>query len=165
MCEASLALLPAGTPGRAYVAQGLAAIDCEQLTVSVYTVVNPGTAPVGAVLDRYFKVTRAHSVNIVPMTVQLVRCVPGVTQGNRQQPILPSVAELAQSSAELYADGWQLWNGLQSAKRQGAFAGVCREFAMDPLLPIQPQGGFAGWTIPVEVQLDGFDVAFPSPPP
>ncbi len=99
------------------------------------------------------------------MTVQLVRCYPGATANGRQAPALPRTADLTQASVELYADGWQLWNGLQTAKRLGAFKGVCREFALDPMLPIQPQGGFAGWTIPVEVQLDGFDVAFPSPPP
>lgn len=122
------------------------------------------TSPRALPLDAQFK-TRYGSVNIVPMTVQLVRCYPGATLGNKQQPILPSVAELTQASVDLSADGWQLWNGLQTAKRLGAFAGVCREFKMDPLIPIQPQGGFAGWAIPVEVQLDGFNVAFPSPPP
>lgn len=165
MCEASLALLPAGTPSRAYVSQGLAAIDCEQLTVSVYTVTQADTSPRALPLDRQFRTTKFHSLNIVPITVQLIRCCPNATLNNRQQPILPSVAELAASSAELYADGWQLWNGLQTAKRLGAFAGICREFSIDPLLPIQPQGGFTGWAVPVEVQLDGFDVAFPSPPP
>jgi hypothetical protein len=162
--EAALALLPAGVPARSYVAHGLAAIDCEQLTVSVYTVTVADTSPRVLPLDRQFK-TRYGSVNIVPMTVQIVRCYPAVTLGGRQQPMLPAASTLAQAGAELYADGWQLWNGLQTAKRLGAFEGVCHEFSMDPLIPIQPSGGFAGWSVPVEVRLDGFEVNFPSPPP
>ena len=163
MCQAALVGLPVTnpSPGRAYVAHGLAAIDCEQLTVAVFTVAQADTAPRGATLDRYFRTTKGMSVNIVPMTVQIVRCYPGVTADNRQAPILPKATALDQASQDLYLVGWQLWNGLQTAKRLGAFAGFCREFAMDPLLPIQPQGGFAGWTIPVEVELGGFDVAFP----
>jgi hypothetical protein len=163
VCEGALQLIPAGCPDRAYVAHGLPAIDCEQLCVSVYTTPWADTNPRNATLDRQFK-TKYGSLNLVFLTVSIVRCYPGPTANGRATPILPRVAELTAASQKIYEDGWQLWNGIQTAKRLGAFAGVCRELAMDPMLPIQPSGGFAGWTIPVEVQLDGFPVAFPSTP-
>jgi hypothetical protein len=158
-------MLPAGVPPRSYVAHGIPAIDCEQLTVSIYTVPQADTSPRALPLDRQFKVTKFGSLNLVFLTVQLVRCYPPPTAGGRQSNLVTRVAELTAFAQTINADGWQLWNGLQTAKRLGAFAGVCREFALDPLLPIQPQGGFAGWAIPIEVQLDGFTVNFPSPPP
>lgn len=164
VCEASLALLPAGVPPRVYVAHGIPAIDCEQLTVSVYTVPTADTSPRALPLDRQFKVTKGGSVNLVFLTVQVARCYPGVTANNRQQPIAPTPEALAAASEMIFADGWQLWNGLQSAKRLGAFKGFCQEFSLDPLLPIQPQGGYAGWAVPIEVRLDGFTVEFPSVP-
>jgi hypothetical protein len=164
VCEAALALLPAGVPARSYVAHGLPAIDCEQLTVSVFTVPQADTSPRSLPLDRQFKVSKFGSLNLIFLTVQLVRCYPPVTASGRQQNLAPRVEDLTAFSQLIYADGWQLWNGLQTAKRLGAFAGTCREFSLDPLLPIQPQGGFAGWAVPIEVQLDGFNVAFPSVP-
>lgn len=164
VCEAALALLPAGVPERSYVAHGIPAIDCEQLTVSVYTVPQADTSPRALPLDRQFK-AKYGGVNLVFMTVQLVRCYPPPTANGRQVNLLVRTQELTAFAQAINADGWQLWNGLITAKRQGAFAGVCREFSLDPLLPIQPQGGFAGWAVPIEVQLDGFAVNFPSPPP
>lgn len=165
VCEAALALLPAGVPERVYVAHGIPAIDCEQLTVSVYTVPEADTSPRSLPLDRQFKVAKYGAVDLVYLTVQLVRCYPPATAGGRQVNLSPRVADLTAFAQMINADGWQLWNGLKSAKRQGAFAGICREFSMDPLLPIQPQGGYAGWAVPIQVQLDGFTVNFPSPPP
>ncbi len=164
VCEAALALLPAGVPVRSYVAHGLPAIDCEQLTVSVYTVPQADTSPRVLPLDRQFKVAKYGSVNLVFLTVQLVRCYPQPTAGGRQVNLLTRVQDLAAFAELINADGWQLWNGLQSAKRLGSFGGACREFSMDPLLPIQPQGGFAGLAIPIEIQLDGFKLDYPSGP-
>lgn len=163
VCEAALATLAAGAPARSYVAHGIPAIDCEQLTVSVYTVPQADTSPRALPLDRAHK-ARYGALNLVFLTVQLVRCYPPATQHGRQTNLAPSVADLMAFAATINQDGWQLWNGLATAKRQGAFAGICREFTLDPLLPIQPQGGFAGWAIPIEVQLDGFTVNFPSGP-
>lgn len=162
VCEAALAQLAAGVPERSYVAHGIPAIDCEQLTVSVYTVPQADTSPRALPLDRQFKTAKYGALNIVFLTVQLVRCYPPATQHGRQTNLAPSVAALAAFAETINQDGWQLWNGLATAKRQGAFAGICREFSLDPLLPIQPQGGFAGWAVPIEVQLDGFTVDFPS---
>ncbi len=122
------------------------------------------TSPRALPLDRQFKVAKYGSINLVFLTVQVVRCYPGPTANGRQQAVLPRVSELTAASELIYQDGWQLWNGLQTAKREGAFDGVCAEFAVDPLLPIQPSGGFAGWALPIEVRLDGFPVAFPSTP-
>jgi len=160
VCADSLALLPAGTPSRLYVGHGLPAIDCEQLVVSTYQVPEADTSPRALPLDRMFK--EKYSSLILPMlVVSVARCYPCVTLDKRQEAIFPSVAELSAASNMIYADGWQLWNGIKSAKRAGAFGGLCRELVMDPMLPLQPSGGYAGWTLPIEIQLDGFTVAFP----
>jgi hypothetical protein len=160
VCVDALALLPAGAPERAYVGHGLPAIDCEQLVVSTYQLPLADTSPRSLPLDRMFK-EKYGSLNLPMLVVSIARCYPCITLDKRQEPIFPSVAELTAASELVYADGWQLWNGIKTAKRLGAFGGLCRELAMDPMLPLQPQGGFAGWTIPVEIQLDGFSVAFP----
>lgn len=164
VCEAALALIPAGVPARSYVGHGLPAIDCEQLVVSTYAVPEADTAPRTLPLDRAFR-SRYGSLILPMLVVSIVRCYPSVTLGGRQQPILPSTAELTAASQLIYEDGWQLWNALISAKRAGAFGGLCSELARDPMMPVQPEGGFAGWTIPLELRLDGFAVDFPSPVP
>lgn len=160
VCEQALALLPAGTPERAYVAHGLPAIDCEQLCVSSYVIAQMDTAPRQLPGDAMFK-PKYGSVNVPVFVISIVRCYPVVTLDQRQEPIFPSVAELTAASQLLYADAWQLWNAVQTAKREGAFDGLCSELRMDPVNPIQPNGGFAGWTLPVEIELDGFTVPFP----
>jgi hypothetical protein len=160
VCVDSLALLPAGAPGRAYVGHGLPAIDCEQLVVSTYQAQLADTSPRALPLDRMFK-EKYGSLNVPMLVVSIVRCYPGVTLNKQQEPILPSLAALTAASELIYADGWQLWNGIKTAKKLGAFGGLCRELVTDPMMPLQPAGGFAGWTIPVEIQLDGFAVPFP----
>jgi hypothetical protein len=156
----ALAQLPAGAPDRSYVGHGLPAIDCEQLVVSSYVQTQADTSPRALPMDRQFR-PKYGSVNIPVFVVSIVRCYPEITMDNRQEPIFPSVAALTAASELLYADAWQVWNALMTAKREGDFGGLCREMSLDPMTPINPSGGYAGWTLPIEAQLDGFAVSVP----
>lgn len=160
VCIEALDMLTAKCPARRYVGHGLPALDCEQLVVSTYSVPEADTSPRALPLDRAFR-ARYGSLIQPMLVVSIVRCYPVVTLNAKSVPVFPSVAELTAASALIYADGWHLWNAIISAKRQGAFGGACKELARDPMMPIQPSGGFAGWTIPLEVQLDGYAVVFP----
>ena len=161
VATAALDLLPAQAPDRRYVGHGLPALDCEQLVVSTYAVPEASTAPQAAALDRSFRFKYGSVINPL-LVVSVVRCYPVVTLNSKQVPIFPDPAAIEAASALIYADGWQLWNGIISAKREGAFDGLCKGMAREPMLPIQPSGGYAGWTMPLDFELDGFTVDFGS---
>ena len=158
---AALDQLPALAPTRRYVGHGLPALDCEQLVVSTYAVPEMNTAPQAAALDRQFR-SRFGSLTAPLLVISVVRCYPVVTLNSKQVAIFPAPAAIEAASALIYDDGWQLWNGVMSAKRDGAFDGLCSGLARQPMMPIQPSGGYAGWTLPLEIQLDGFRVDFGS---
>ncbi len=160
VCEQALAQTTAGAPDRRYVGHGLPAIDCEQLVVSTYSVAEADVSPRTLPLDRAHRV-KTGTKPLQVLVVSIVRCYPGPTLDKKQQPMLPKAAAIEAASKTLSEDAWQLWNAIRSANRLGAFQGLCSELAMDPITPMQPSGGFAGWTLPIEVAVPGFPVTFP----
>lgn len=158
-CAVALDELPAGAPARRYVAFGLPALDCEQLTTHVFQV-GEGDANVGAnaPLDRFRRAAPYPRLNMAFLVITIARdCVPGPT-GTTEAP---SVADLTASSEELYADGWQLWNAVPAGIRDGGLFEGCRYVGWEPMQPLGPDGYVAGWTMPLQIELPGFE---PAPP-
>lgn len=160
-CVVALDELPALAPERRYVCSGLPAIDCEQLTVNVFQVGEASTVPQETVMDTFRRANPYPRLNIVFLVITIQReCYPGPTLG--ASPTTPEVADLAAASRLLYADAWQLWNAVKAGLEDGELftrAG-CRFVGWQPLQPLGPEGNMAGWTFPLQVQLDGF-----TPPP
>lgn len=159
-----LAGTPAGAPANQYVAHGPPAYDCcDSLIVSVGTLQygNFSRAPRNSQAPGYVD-PRAMVVPIVPLAITVLRCA------NKQA--LPSgglavrnasLAAINSDAQIVYRDGWSLFCGINKMTRgQTLFAGLpCRAFEIDGALPISPEGGCLGWTLDLNVQLDGFDPA------
>lgn len=160
-CVVALDELPAGAPDRRYVAFGLPAIDCEQLTVHTFQMGEASTVPQESVMDTFRRANPYPRLNIDYLVVTIVRdCYPGPTLGST--PTTPDVDDLVAASQVLYADGWQIWNAVKAGIEDGELftrAG-CRFIGWQPMQPLGPEGNTAGWTFPLLVQLDGF-----TPPP
>ncbi len=150
----------AGTPGgaidRAFVSPGLPALDCcPQLTVHAGGPAEADTSPITTPLDPGHRTANFELLNLIQLTITVVRCAPMPETG------LPSAAMLSAVSAETYADLWALWCELRDLHRAGTLftapAGPgSRELFFDPAFPLNPQGGCAGWQIPLRVELGGY---------
>lgn len=162
-CALALDVLPAGAPERRYVSFGLPALDCEQLTVHVFGVRKDETAYSGSPDPGSLR-RKGHplpAINMLDLVITIAReCYPGPV-GPAGGNSVPDVPDLVEASQMLHADGWQLWNAVNDAVRAGVLYGACQFVSLLPMQPLGPEGNFAGWTLPVSVNLDGFD---PSPP-
>jgi hypothetical protein len=152
--------LPAGAPDRQYVAHGLPAIDCEQLTVHAYQVGEASTDPADQPLARFRRDVTYPRQTLVFCVITVVRCYPGPT-GDSQPP---AVADLAAAEQTISADGWVLWNGIPRAIREGELTLWRAESftSWEALQPLGPMGELAGWTMGLQTRLDGFDPLLPA---
>lgn len=161
-CVVALDELPAGAPERAYVATGLPAFDCEQLTVHAFQVGEAPTAPSATPMDLMRRANPYPRINLVYLVITIVReCYPGPVGGGPVGPSLPEVADLVAASEKSYADAWQVWNALSAGLRDGGLFDQCTFVGWQPAQPAGPSGNMVGWTIPLQVQIDGF---VPPPP-
>lgn len=151
---AALATTASGAPGRQYVSISSPAYDCEQLTVH-YAIADK--APFNPAAGAGHHRLAGGSVNLVGFDVTVLRCVP-VLDGSTNPP---SPAELEAAALVHGVDGWTLWNYLQSRLRDDSLWGLwpCGELQMSPMLPINPQGGFAGTVLRLSARVDGFVMA------
>lgn len=154
---AILDALPAKAPANQFVSHAPPAYDCcNTLTVHAGTIIYGAfrRGAEGSVLND----PKMHVVPMIPLIVTVLRCQNAQPQGGLEIT-LPTAAQMAADAQAVYADGWTLYCGLNTAFRDGSlFAGFpCRAFEIDGALPIAPQGGCLGWAIAVQVQLDGFD--------
>jgi hypothetical protein len=94
----------------------------------------------------------------ITLQIEAVGCVPVAQEVRPSQYAPPSASQIRDSSAEIYAWGWALRNGLAQEMRDGdLFGGGCTFKDLGILQPVTPEGGCAGWILPVVVQLDGYD--------
>lgn len=156
--ETAIAGSPGGPIDRAFVSPGLPSLDCcPQLTVHVGGPAEGDTTPLNTTLQPGHRTSQTALVNLVQLTITVVRCCPGPTDSH---PI-PSAASIQAAAEQTYADLWALWNELRAAHRAGtlfaADAGPgSRELFFDAAFPLNPQGGCAGWLVPMRVSLGGY---------
>lgn len=156
--EAAIATTPGGAIDRAFISPGLPSLDCcPQLTVHLGGPAEGDTAPLTTPLQAGHRTSQTALVNLIQFTITVVRCAP---TGSDAQP-LPSPVALQATAETTLADLWALWNELRAAHRAGtlfdADAGPgSRELFFDPAVPLDPQGGCAGWLVPLRVSFGGY---------
>lgn len=132
-------------PDRRYVAHGQPAIDCEQLVVHCagvrsVTLEQPGDIPSPRPQPR---------VRVATLVATLSRPVCATPQ--------PTAAQLGQDGRALAVDGWSLVAGLIEALSAGSVwtGGSPLPRAGNVVLAEapEPDGGFAGWVISLDVAL------------
>jgi hypothetical protein len=134
-------------PDRVYVAHAQPAIDCEQLTAHLALVrareMDPNRG--GDFAPSCLLVWAAQVV------LELWRCVPVQTE---DAP--PPAADIASADKALISDGMAITRALSRARADGSWPEglACSNVRFGPLEPLQEQGGYAGWRLSVEVQLD-----------
>ena len=98
-------------------------------------------------------------VDLVSLTITVLRCVPTISQ-NQQGQLLPNPTAISASAKEGYGDLWAIWNHLKNEHRAGVLFQTPsgrREFIFDPAVPVLTSGGAGGWEIPIRVQLGGYN--------
>ncbi len=158
LLEATEVALAANPVDRVFVSPALPALDCcPQLTVHVGGASEGDTAPLQPPLQPGHRTYAGDLVNVVQLTITIVRCTPG--PDNSGNP--PPAAEIQASAQESIDDLWAIWNYLRTEHRAGnlftAPAGPgSREFFFDPAFPLNIAGGCCGWQIPFRVSLGGY---------
>lgn len=93
--------------------------------------------------------------SIADVSIRLVRpCFPGLVD-NQSNP-LPSAEEMQAAAAALLVDVWVLECCVAQANCHGTLLppGLCLELGIGDATPHGPQGGCAGWTWDLAVELD-----------
>lgn len=146
-----------GAPTHQYVSAGLPAIDCEQVSAHVPALYEAGTwTPQGPASLAEVARIRLGQVSEVAVAIIVARCVVG-PQESGSTIVLPSVAQLEADGKQVSADGWAIWQGLQTARRNGRL-GDCASMMINPAVALNPSGNFAGWTLTVQKPVDGYTV-------
>lgn len=150
---------PGGAIDRAYVSPGPPAWDCEQLTVHAGGPAVGDTAPLQPPLQPGHRVAGTGMVNIVEMTVTVLRCCTPVPTSEGEGIIIPSAQGIAEAAELSLADLWAIWNHVATRKRNGTLfpPAKTREMFFDPAVALNTQGGCSGWQIQMRVQLDGYE--------
>jgi hypothetical protein len=135
-----------GAPERSYISPGLPAFDCcDQLTVHTPSILDSPFSPDSAT----GRSARSASVITISLVTTITRCIPGGTE--------PDVLDLVAPTQQIAADGWALRNHLLGMIRSDELFTICDEVFWDGLRFVNPQGGCAGWTLNLRVQLDGYE--------
>jgi hypothetical protein len=157
-CHAALADTPAGSPSCFYVSSGPPAwdsLDC--LIVHAGGPAIADTLPLQPSLSTLHRATVQGSVNLVAMTATILRCAASM---HDDDALPPTIAEQNAVAEQTSADLWAIWNYVQTAKRQSLlFPPREREFALEPPVAVNQQGGATGWQITIRTQLDGYQAA------
>ncbi len=152
VCLEALLTTEGGQPERVFVSPVSPVLDCcNQLTVHQPLISTEGTSPGGLAQGK----RNVPRVNLLTFVVQATRCVPGPNkQGQAPSP------EKQQAAAQLIMqDGWAIWNHLNRTRQAGSlFGSKCPAVFLDQPVPIQAQGGCAGWQFTVRPQVDGYQV-------
>jgi len=145
----------AGSPSRSFVSPGQPAFDCcDQLAVQPRAVGEAPTSPGGLAQGRRFI---KGSINHVAYSIWISRCIPSIVESGSGNVSIPTAEALEDSSAQLEADVWAIWNHLPRLAAADAFLTLCGELFMDAAQSLLPQGGCGGWEIQVRIRLDGYD--------
>lgn len=157
-CEAVLATTVGGPPAAVFLSPGLPALDRQCDTLSAYATapaVTGASSPGGLGASMRFAV-QTH----IALSVMVARCLP-VGRETKQRYLPPTAQQLTGAAQKVMEDMWALWNGVVTQVFDGSlFEGhPCRGVEFLSLTPLDPQGGFGGWTLALQVDLDGYEVS------
>lgn len=153
----------AGAPPYQAIWQGLPAFDfAPALHVHCGGPSIPDTYPLQPPLQPSQRTVTTGLVDMVVMTVTIIREVPVPIQQGGQTVTMPFPQDINATTEICYADLWSIWNGLIGRHRAGTLfqsPSGRREFRLDPAVMLKTSGGFGGWEIPVVFALPGYAVA------
>lgn len=159
MCEDAVSTTIGEAINRAYVSNGAPAFDCPpQLTVHAGGPAEADTAPLSPPLAPGQRASVTGAVHLVNITATVIRCAPIVDDRGEA----PSASAIETSANEVLQDVWAIWNFTRKKHRANLlFASPSgrRELILDPAISVPTEGGAAGWSIPIRVQLDGYEVS------
>lgn len=151
LLDACRTLLGVRTPEDSYLSPGLPAFNCcPQLTVHVQNASEAAIGPVAG-LDAAHRYATAR-LNMIAYVVTILRCYDQPLNGSA-----PTAAQSATATAEVLADLWILWNGLNHLMNDGVLFRDCGERLFEASQAIDPQGACAGWLLFIRVSLPGYD--------
>lgn len=157
-CEQVLATTVGGIPPSVFLSPGLPALDRQCDTLCVYETA-PSVNGAGETPSFPGASLRFAAIMFIGLSVQAVRCVPIAREKNGVWKY-PTDEQLTEAAEKVMEDGWALWNGVVSELRDGdLFETPCQAVEFVSLTPLDPQGGMAGWTLALAVDLQGYDVA------
>jgi hypothetical protein len=135
----------ASPPERRYVHVGALPEDfSEQLVVVVESVSFGLPSSPGQLSD--FQVGASVTVNLAAI---VLRDVPTIDEAGT--PPIPE--DMSAVSAALLADGWLMLSTVLDGYVAGALVPSCSDLTIGPMLAIGPEGGTAGFRIPISVGL------------
>lgn len=136
-------------PERRYVANGLPAFDCEQVTVFCENTVGITGTPTAENPTEWFH-DAGHAMRAGIFAVSIIRCVPVLDDDGDPPP----VAEENTSAALIYGDAVRVLNALIAAEAAGDLPGggsvVFRGWTNE-----NAQGGVGGGTLRAAISLAG----------
>lgn len=141
--DAAAAALGPGAPERRGVVLSAPALDCEMLIAHIGGL--EARASVGeesAPLSDFESLTTLATI----LVTYLGDCTPVV---DGIGGAIPDIAALEAVAASIGGGAWAVWNALADLD----FG--CRARRLGPALPINEQGGLAGWQITLVVEVDG----------
>lgn len=163
-CTVALDELPIGAPDRRFVSVGYPPVDCPLLGVWILPIAPGPFAPATSPGDTLRQGHPYVVLDFVTYQIQVWRCWPSTADG-KAIPKAPKPADYNAASEILYTDAWQIYNALRAGFQLGLEGGPCKLQRVDQAQPIQPDGAFAGMSISVTMQLDGFTPTLPDPEP
>ncbi len=167
--EIAQALLDAGTDAvddtiggpvaESFLSPGLPAFDrqCDFAVAWAGQLGMEATAPLAPAPAVGHRFQYAGWVNLPTLNVTVLRCVATARETAKSYQV-PSPEQLSDDARKVMEDGWAIWNHVAREILQGnLFGGPCNDIKLQALVPVVPQGGLAGWTLNVAVELPGFD--------
>lgn len=146
-----------GPVALAYLSPGFPSLDyqCDQVAVWNSGLGEEQTSPLSPIPATGQR-RRWGWLNLATLSVQSIRCIRvGRTTSTGYTP--PSSEQLAEDAAKVMEDGWALYNGISTAIiEDGLFDGPCKDIKFLSMSPLTPQGGVAGWTLVLSVELAGY---------
>lgn len=157
----SVAALGSLAPERRYVALSLPSLDCcDQLTVHPAQIDaqewTPGLVPQADVGPGIGRITAGPGVILATLTITVAWEVS--VPEHPEQVIPPETLDL--EASKVISSGWALFNGIRSAARATILFPGDDRLEVAGLSPLPAQGAMAGWTLPVRVQINGYDVVW-----
>lgn len=92
------------------------------------------------------------AVPVADLVVTLLYAVPKIEGTGK----LPPTADITAAAGRLQAGAMTLWRGVARARRDGTLAPAlddCDGAQLGRLVPVGPAGGYAGWELPVRLNL------------
>lgn len=154
-CAVVLDELPVGAPERQFIPIGYPAIDCPTLAVFLLPL---GPGPFAPSTSPGDPLRQGHPypvLDLVVFQVQVWRCWPSTPDG-KQIAKAPKPEQYTNAAEILYRDTWQLWNAFREGFNLGLLDGPCKMLQATQAQAIQPDGGYAGVSLLVTAQIDGF---------